>query len=331
MNTRERFKAIMNFEPVDRLPMIESYWWWDKTLERWYEEGLPRDLKSHDEIAAYHGLDPHIIFWIAPTHKAIRPEGRPRSEGIIDNEDDYNERVNHIYDDPVLNPEAFRNIAEQQSRGEIFVWMQLNGFFWHPREIFGIENHLLAFYDQPALMHRINAQQADYNLRVIEDICKVCTPDIMTFAEDMSYNHGPMLSKECFDEFLAPYYRKVVPKLKERGIIPFVDSDGDVNELIVWLQEVGIEGLSPLERMAGTDINAIRQKHPHFKMLGAFDKTVMHLGKDAIREEFERILPVMKSGGYIPSVDHQTPPEVSLRDYQTYVTILREYCLRACQ
>ena len=22
----------MNFEPVDRLPIIESYWWWDQTL-----------------------------------------------------------------------------------------------------------------------------------------------------------------------------------------------------------------------------------------------------------------------------------------------------------
>ena len=35
----------------------------------------------------------------------------------------------------------------------------------------------------------------------------------MTFAEDMSYNHGPMLSKALFDEFLAPYYRRLVPRL----------------------------------------------------------------------------------------------------------------------
>jgi hypothetical protein len=37
------------------------------------------------------------------------------------------------------------------------------------------------------------------------------------------------------------------------------------------------------------------------------------------------LLPVMRSGGYVNSVDHQTPPGVSLADYRTYVRLLREY------
>jgi uroporphyrinogen-III decarboxylase len=84
-----------------------------------------------------------------------------------------------------------------------------------------------------------------------------------------------------------------------------------------------------MERRAGNDIRKIREMHPRFRMLGAFDKTVMHLGGDAVREEFERILPVLQSGGYVSSVDHQTPPEVSLEDYRRYVRLLREYCERA--
>ena len=35
--------------------------------------------------------------------------------------------------------------------------------------------------------------------------------------------------------------------------------------------------------------------------------------------------PVMQSGGYIPSVDHQTPPEVSLENYKIYVKLFKEY------
>jgi len=27
----------------------------------------------------------------------------------------------------------------------------------------------------------------------------------------MSYNNGPMISERHFDEFIAPYYRQVVP------------------------------------------------------------------------------------------------------------------------
>jgi len=74
----------------------------------------------------------------------------------------------------------------------------------------------------------------------------------------------------------------------------------------------------------------LRRDHRDLLMIGAFDKTVMHLGEARIRQEFERLLPVMRSGGYIPSVDHQTPPEVSLEDYLLYLRLLREYTEAAC-
>jgi hypothetical protein len=39
----------------------------------------------------------------------------------------------------------------------------------------------------------------------------------------------------------------------------------------------------------------------------------------------------MRSGGYIPSVDHQTPPEVSLDDYRLYLQLLKEYAQKAAR
>ncbi len=32
MNHVERFRAVMNFQPVDRLPRWEWAMWWDKTI-----------------------------------------------------------------------------------------------------------------------------------------------------------------------------------------------------------------------------------------------------------------------------------------------------------
>jgi hypothetical protein len=79
------------------------------------------------------------------------------------------------------------------------------------------------------------------------------------------------------------------------------------------------------------DVNRIRQDHPHWKMIGAFDKTVMHRGEEPMRAEFERLMPVMRSARYIPSVDHQTPPGVSMEDYRLYLRLLREYAAKACR
>lgn len=323
MNHIERFNALMNFQPVDRLPRIEWAGYWDLTVNRWREEGLSADLKGAPAIRESLGLDPYRQLW----RGALGP-GCPRpvshGAGIMKTETEY-EALNLYPEWSKDDARAYRETLPQDA----VTWITLEGFFWFPRRLFGIEDHLYAFYDEPELMHRINRELTAYNLQWIEEYCdRVGTPQFMTFAEDMSYNHGPMCSKELFDEFLAPYYNQIVPVLKERGIRVFVDSDGDVTTLIPWLKEVGVEGILPLERMAGVDVAQIRSDHPDWLMIGAFDKTVMKNGETTMRIEFERLLPTMQTGGFIPSVDHQTPPDVSLETYRVYLKLLEEY---ACQ
>jgi hypothetical protein len=174
-------------------------------------------------------------------------------------------------------------------------------------------------------MKRMNEDLVEFNIKVIEEMCKYYTPDFMTFAEDMSYNHGPMIAYGMMDEFMGPFYDRLIPELTRRGIIPMIDSDGDIGPLIPWFEKAGIQGILPLERMAGVDVCRIRRNHPEWRMIGGFDKTVMHLGEKALREELNRIKPAVLGGYYIPSCDHQTPPAVSIDDYRLYVSLLREF------
>ena len=58
---------------------------------------------------------------------------------------------------------------------------------------------------------------------------------------------------------------------------------------------------------------------------GHFDKMCMKFGEEAMRKEFERLLPSCIAGKVIPAVDHQTPPDVSIENYRTYVRLLKEY------
>lgn len=60
-------------------------------------------------------------------------------------------------------------------------------------------------------------------------------------------------------------------------------------------------------------------------MGGAIDKRALARGKEAIREEVMSKVPfLVESGGYIPSVDHWVPPDVSFENYCFYVNTLRE-------
>jgi hypothetical protein len=205
----------------------------------------------------------------------------------------------------------------------------LDGFFWFARSLLGIQRHFFAFYDQPELLKRINDDLLAYDKQIILGIGDVLQPEFMTFGEDMSYNNGPMLSKATFDQFMAPYYRELTPLLRSRDITPIVDSDGNIEACIPWFAECGVEGMLPFERQSGVDIARIRRRHPSLRMIGAFDKMTMPLGSAAMRVEWERLLPLMREGGFIPSVDHQTPPGVSMAQYREYLALMWEYTERA--
>lgn len=331
MTNRERFLAALNGKPDDRLPMIEWAGWWDKTLAVWESEGFPKKL-DRDGIYQFWGLDLHDQFWISPSSEAgLQPEyhGGP----IIESEADYEKIRPLLYREETIQKmeDWMCRMKPRRDRGESVIWWTFEGFFWYPRTLFGIEPHLYAFYDEPELMHRINSDLLEFNLKVLDRVGEIFTPDFVTIAEDMSYNKGPMLSKECFDEFIAPYYRKLVPKLTERGIKVLIDTDGMVEPMIPWFQECGIQGVIPLERQSMVDVARIRENFPEWIMIGGYDKTIMHLGEEAMRKEFERLLPTMRKGRYIPAVDHQTPPDVSMENYRTYMKLLKEYTTKAVE
>lgn len=330
MTARERFLKVLNFEKPDgRLPMVEWAPWWDKTILRWEGEGLSKELPFEDTFSFF-GLDKMICLSGAAISKDC-PKPAEHGAAIISDEASYEAIMPFLFTDAILESLAVkaRALKEKHERGEVIIRLWLDGFFWFPRKLFGIEGHLYAFYDHPELMHRMNQDLAAFNIRVLDTLLTILKPDMVGFAEDMSYNLGPMLSYEMFREFLLPYYQLVVPAVKAHGIKVFIDSDGDVTTMIPWFEEAGIEGVYPLERQAGVDVAKIRREHPQFLLLGGYDKMVMSKGEDAMRAEFERLLPVMKSGGFVPSVDHQTPPGVSLANYNIYVRLFEEYCSKA--
>lgn len=313
MTTRERFQAIMGFRPVDRLPRIEWAAWWDKTLERWYQEGLPVELTGDEEIRQWFGLENYIQFWPEPgTDTDFRPLRSP---------EDYDDIRHRLFPEPSFDYEALKSAAEAQAKGDAVVWLTLEGYFWFPRTLFGIEGHLYAFYDQTELMDRINADLHEWQLNTLESFCRVLTPDFITLAEDMTYNHGPMISRETFEARLGPWYRRLLPELDSRGILPFMDTDGNVHDIVPWLIDAGFRGCLPLERQAGTDLARLRREYPEWLMIGGIDKMKMSGPIDRLERELADCAHLASLGGYIPGVDHQTPPEVSLSAYRRYLDL----------
>jgi hypothetical protein len=278
------------------------------------------------DIQLFFGLDASV-----QTGFSVRGPETPRAPshgaGILKTAAEYREIKKTMF----LDPSGFHGkeyldwLRATREEGNTIHWFTVEGFFWYARELFGIEAHLYSFYDEPELLGEMCRDYTVWLKRTFEYIGNTFSFDFMSFAEDMSYNHGPMLGKETFDQFLSPYYREVVPTLKKLDIPVFLDSDGDITQAVDWYAELGVEGMFPLERQAGVDVALYIEKQPEMCFLGHFDKMCMKFGEEAMRREFERILPSCRKGRVIPGVDHQTPPDVSIENYRTFVRLFKEY------
>lgn len=327
MTASERFCNFLNGKEVDRVPVIEWAPWWNLTVERWLGEGLPREFAGCDELQGYFGLDKCLQTCVNVKTSAT-PAPKSHGAGVMEDEEDYERDILPTLFPPVenvLSENHYNWLKRTHERNDTLHFFTVEGFFWYPRTLFGIENHLFSFYDYPELYKRMCSEYADWLVDVFNYVFPRFHFDFMSFAEDMSYNGGPMISKELFDEFLAPFYKKVIPVIHSYGIPVFIDSDGDITKAVDWYASVGADGMFPLERQAGVDVSLYLDKQPSMAFLGHFDKMCMKYGEEAMRKEFERLLPSMLRGKFIPSVDHQTPPDVSIDNYRIYVSLLKEY------
>lgn len=214
---------------------------------------------------------------------------------------------------------------EGNQKGEFSIRFRLQGFFWCPRDLMGVEEHLLGYYDYPEMIKDMNRFLLDLYKDQMDRILKIIKPDVLFFEEDLSGKNGPMLSPACFDEFVAPYYQEIIPFLKERGVKNvFVDTDGDFTKLIPNFTNAGVDGFLPVDVNAGVDIVKVREQFPNVKFIGGFNKLEIVEGPEAIDREFERLIPVIKQGGYLLGIDHQAAPATTYENYRYYIKRLGE-------
>ena len=100
-------------------------------------------------------------------------------------------------------------------------------------------------------------------------------------AEDICYNHGPLISPAMMREFLMPYYQQVIDNLKSRQIDKtrelhcHVDTDGFADPVIPVYQEIGMDAMCPFEVASNCDVvrtATARRRHGLGRQSGEQDR-----------------------------------------------------------
>ncbi len=352
MSYRDAFVEIMEFGRPELLPMFE-WGYWPATLERWRGEGLAADAQPWDHF-------PITWYEHAPVNLGICPAFEPeipkdegetfvqrQTDGVVvrrrkdelsmpqwlefpvKNHSDFNAILERLDPDtPGRYPADWDSRVEAWKTRDHFLTpgaVQVSFFGW-PRSLMGVENLLVAYHDDPDLLHAMASHHLDFLRTVLERELQDVEFDFAFIWEDMAYNSGPLIGPNMVREFMLPYYRELFDFLRAHGIRHIVlDSDGDITQLIPLFTEVGVDALLPFEVAANMDVRVVRENHPRLRIMGGIDKRALAAGPGAIDAELEAKLPVMfASRGFIPSVDHHIPPDVSLDDFAHYLKRCRE-------
>ncbi len=347
MTPRERFRATMSFQPVDRVPLWE---WgpWASTLRRWKSEGM-----SGDHVAQFADCDPRLDCGVS--FAMIPPFERQelsRDERSVTYLNEKGQVVRELHERETSMPEFVQFPVKDRADWEVIrarfdassperyppdwaervvKWreqsypLSLSGdrylsFFGGVRELMGAEGAMVALHDDPLLVHDIMEYFCEFFIGVMERALREAPIDWIIMWEDMAYHTASLISPAMFREFMLPRYARVAEFARRHGVeLIFVDSDGHVGELIpLWL-EAGVRGVYPMEVAAGMDVAALRREYGReLLMSGGVDKRVLAADRAAIDAELERIRPAVEAGGYIPTIDHSIPPDVPYDNFAYY-------------
>jgi uroporphyrinogen decarboxylase len=196
-----------------------------------------------------------------------------------------------------------------------------NGFYWRAREFMGTEALSFAWYDQPALMHEMMEFFADFIIETSRPILERIDVDYFVLNEDMSMKSGPLLGPDTYRTFIFPHLKRLVAFLRGMGTrYVAVDSDGDPTVLLPLLLDAGIDTVWPIERAADVSPQMWRRRFGRdLRLWGGVDKRVLPRGPEAIRSHLLEFVPLIEEGGFIPTVDHTVPPDVSWDNFRVYM------------
>lgn len=351
MNFRESLQALLRFERPSQVCQFE-WGYWPETIDRWKHEGMRgQNPWEAANVTFYHRVPVEVRIFPPFEEKMISETSSTRiirdAWGITKEVSKTSTAFPKFIKHPVENSRDFERLKERlnphdqgrfpkdwgskaeelKGRNSILVMggIEISFFGWH-RDLMGVENLLMAYYDQPELIHAISRHHLWFLQELYSRILKDVRFDFIFIWEDMSYKNGPLISPSLVREFMLPYYKQLTGFFRDFGDYKFLlDSDGDVTQLIPLFLEGGIDGMLPFEVAAGMDIRRIAAQYPKLIMAGGIDKREIAKGKAAIDRELESKLPYMfNRGGYLPSMDHHVPPEVSWEDFRYYVQKTQE-------
>ena len=137
----------------------------------------------------------------------------------------------------------FVEAAQAVDRKEVVVApMVAPGMFEKVHYLMGMEEAMMALYEEPEAMHELIDFLTEYEIAAAREVIAHLHPDALFHHDDWGSQRSSFLAPDMFDEFFTPAYKKIYGFWKANGVELIVHhSDSYAANLVPSMIECGID------------------------------------------------------------------------------------------
>lgn len=227
----------------------------------------------------------------------------------------------YVFPDP-LDARFFRDIpariARQPDRFRVFyLGFSLFERAWTMR---GMENLMVDFIDHPDFVHALFTAIADYNIAQVREAVTYDI-DAVYFGDDWGQQHGLIMGKPFWDEYIKPQLRRMYGAVRRAGKFQMIHSCGDVDELFDDLIALGLNCFNPFQQEVMDTTALLKAYRGRLSFHGGLStqQTLPNGCEEEVRRESRRLLEQGREGGYIFAPSHAVEGDVPLANILAFI------------
>lgn len=192
-----------------------------------------------------------------------------------------------------------------------------------PRE----EVWLSAIVLRPDLVSRYLMGQAERAAKTANCMARMGLRHLMG-GGDFAGKHGPFYGPDAFHELMLPALQRVSEACHDHGCHHMFASDGDLWPVAHDLFGAsGVDCFYEIDRLAGMDLERLRDTFPHLTLMGGIASETLHRGsrEEVVEETLDALRVAKERGSIIVGCSNQIVAQTPMENFWAMMETLREY------
>jgi len=196
------------------------------------------------------------------------------------------------------------------------------------RDLLGYEEAMIQFMLEPEHFSYLLNRVVDYNLELASIAKQRYNLEIVATTDDIAFAAGLLLPLPQYLDLIGPSFKRVMQGYKELGYLIVKHCDGNINDLMEFWIECGIDCIDPIDPDGGMTLTEVKERYGNkIAIKGNVDcKGALCSGTpEEVAAEVKGCIEVAGKSGYVLSSSNTIHRGVKPENYQAMLDALRKF------